>query len=750
MHARPRPFGALLRVRFRAILLLGLVASFAVPPASWVIAQDYQFIAVGNGRPDIDCVAAGPNTVMDSVRAGDDVVISALQVITTGPNGICETPLGGDDQRPPNGVVLGRGLPNATTIVSGTSGSNDDGICNDPITAAGDDVIVRPFGTSEARMRAIRAGTNGVIDSTPGGDDVVTTVVCPGVDNTLQSLPPFGSDDLILTVSPLCGVCAGSAGCIIAGTNDVLETAIDPADESKDYVSTGANGVSETVAASDDFQEIAFGRGFPQTVCANAGPDGIAQATICGNSVQDDEENGLPGSDCDDGNTLSNDGCSAICRTEFCGDGVTQSDPMRPEECDDGNLRNDDACVVGCRLARCGDGFAQRGAEECDDGNTIPGDGCTATCLREVAPGCGNGVLDPGEQCDDGNHSDEDDCPTTCLLASCGDGFVHTKGTPTFEECDDGNTAPGDGCSPICTTECGNGVIDGACSAGMVGQPCNSNDDCDTSLGAGDGTCVAEACDPGAANLCAPGPSACSNVCQIAACGNSEVECQEQCDLGPDNGVPGSGCTATCTRNVVGSNELTNTRECLNAWTLDSAPQNLTERVQICTDGAPCDFDAIAGQCTFRVGVCLNRPGIVGCDRGKIRKFELQRLKVTRLDHAPAIQAIGAAVRDLAPATVGAVPDLCRKGARGETCTIPDNEQCDRAFGTGDGICDIGTGVVFFPPLDPADQGGAQLSACTPGVDVVVQAGATLKLRSRATQNTGAQDKDAIVLVCRP
>jgi len=31
-----------------------------------------------------------------------------------------------------------------------------------------------------------------------------------------------------------------------------------------------------------------------------------------------------------------------------------------------------------------------------------------------------------------------------------------------------------------------------------------------------------------------------------------------------------------------------------------------------------------------------------------------------------------------------------------------------------------------------------------------VQAGATLKLRSRATQNTGAQDKDAIVLVCRP
>jgi len=53
---------------------------------------------------------------------------------------------------------------------------------------------------------------------------------------------------------------------------------------------------------------------------------------------------------CDDGNTTSGDGCSATCRSEFCGDGVVQ---------------------------------AARG-ESCDDGNTTSGDGCSATCVSEA------------------------------------------------------------------------------------------------------------------------------------------------------------------------------------------------------------------------------------------------------------------------------------------------------------------------------------------------------------------------------
>ncbi len=789
---------------------------------------------------------------------------------------------------------------NNAVVFSGPPGLNDDGICN--VAAAvvqPDDVLRVPAGKSEPRMRGVRAsvGGTGTIESTPAGDDVLTAVICPGPDSVLQSVPPAG-DDQVLTSSRLCQVCVGTGTCIIAGVNDVLETPVDPADVVQPYISTGADGIGQTVASGDDFQEVPVGQGSKDTVCVDAGANHIADSTLCGNGLLDDRENGpVPSGalECDDGNQSPADGCSATCLVETgwscshnvgspsvcapvcgdgvtvggeicddgnsrndddcvfgcqaascgdgfvhtrgtppfeqceppntatcdatchvivppgCGDGITQTglgeecddansdngddcvlgcklamcgdgfvhstgtppfeqceppntstcdatcqalpycgdgivQPSLGEECDDGNHDNNDACVVGCRSAFCGDGFRERGVEECEPPNTPS---CDATCHDIVPPRCGNHVIDPGEQCDDGNNSNHDDCTNGCQIAVCGDGLVHTKGTPPFEECDDGNTTPGDGCSATCTSECGNGLIDGGCSEGAIGQPCDSNDDCDSSPGAGDGACVHETCDPGLAGLCVPGPSECSNVCQIATCGNGEVECDEECDLGPANGVAGSGCTGTCTRNVVGKNELTGKNECPNAWTLDSAPEDLRQRTQVCVDGSACDFDSIPGQCTFRVGVCLNRPGVAACLRGKLRSFELQRLKVTTPDAAAVIETITAAVRDLAPGSA-TVPDLCRVGARGQECTIPLDAQCDSFLGKGDGVCDIGTRVDFFPPLDPADEGGLQTSTCTPGLDVVVRAGAVMRLRSRVTRNVGRHDKDALTLICRP
>ena len=646
-------------------------------------------------------------------------------------------------------VPLG-GVAAATNgiISSGTPGNNDDGICNDvtPLLVLGDDVLRILPGKSEPRQRGVRASISGpgAIESTPSGDDVLTAVICPGIDSVLQSI--VAGDDQSFTSGRLCQVCGGSGACIIPGVNDVLDTTVDPADVLQPYISTSADGISQTTASGNDFQEIPVGQGSKDTICVDAGPNHIAETSLCGNGIVDFLENGpLPfgAALCDDGNIISGDGCSSTCIAERCGDGILQ--PLLGEECDDGNSNNSDACIVGCRNARCGDGFRERGVEQCEPPNTPT---CDATCHTIVPPRCGDHVVDPGEQCDDGNNSDSDDCTNNCQVAVCGDGLVHTKGTPPFEECDDGNTTPGDGCSATCTRECGNGVIDGGCSQGLVHQACSTNDQCDTSLGAGDGVCVHEACDPGLANLCQPGPTMCSNFCQIAACGNGEVECDEECDLGPANGVPGSGCTATCTRNVVGKNEITSKNECPSAWTLDSAPDSLNLRKQICTDGDPCDHDSISGQCTFRVGVCLNRPGVPGCVRSSLRSFELQRLKVTIPQEAAAMQALTAAVHDLAP-SAATVPDLCRKGARGKACTIPVDAQCDTFLGRGDGVCDIGSRVDFFPPLDPADLGGAQLSACTPGIDIVVNAGTILRLRSRATLNGGRNDRDALLLNCR-
>src|SRR5207244_11859901 len=50
----------------------------------------------------------------------------------------------------------------------------------------------------------------------------------------------------------------------------------------------------------------------------------------CGNGVVD------PGEQCDDGNTVSGDGCSASCRLEACGNGIL--DPG--EQCDDGDRKS--------------------------------------------------------------------------------------------------------------------------------------------------------------------------------------------------------------------------------------------------------------------------------------------------------------------------------------------------------------------------------------------------------------------------
>ncbi len=58
-----------------------------------------------------------------------------------------------------------------------------------------------------------------------------------------------------------------------------------------------------------------------------------------------------------------------------CGNGQLESG----EECDDGNLINDDGCTALCEEVICGDGVVGAG-EDCDDGNTSNGDGCSSVC----------------------------------------------------------------------------------------------------------------------------------------------------------------------------------------------------------------------------------------------------------------------------------------------------------------------------------------------------------------------------------
>ena len=229
----------------------------------------------------------------------------------------------------------------------------------------------------------------------------------------------------------------------------------------------------------------------------DAGPSATGRA--CGNGVVDPSQ----GEGCDDGNTVSGDGCNAICQVEanwaclepgkpcqnlaVCGNSILTSN----ETCDDGNTDSGDGCSADCQTVepgwqcrvpgkpctpKCGDGIVLKPTEQCDPGvtGTHVADACSSTC--KFNPGwactgdppnnchqtvCGDGKVEGSEGCDDGNTKPNDGCSPTChfepncssatgtCTSKCGDGLV------VGEECDDGNANNGDGCSSTCKVEPG-------------------------------------------------------------------------------------------------------------------------------------------------------------------------------------------------------------------------------------------------------------------------------------------------------
>ena len=299
-------------------------------------------------------------------------------------------------------------------------------------------------------------------------------------------------------------------------------------------------------------------------VCDVTGVPAMCEpAGACGNGLLEFPEA------CDDGNTLSGDGCSMICFLDSLPDG---------SGC---NLGGDRACLSGrcdttetpdtCEPAdTCGNGLVEAG-EACDDGNRGSGDGCSAFCFIDALPTgvdcstngaavCASGICDTTES------------PATCEAAnSCGNSVIETG-----EACDDGGMVPGDGCSPTCFVEdqpdgsdctvggnatCASNLCDttespatceaaNSCGNGVVerGEVCDdgntaSGDSCDTEcmLGIGAGPCDDGAqCGSGVCNRLAEAP-----VCAPReGCGNGLTETKESCDDG--NLLPGDGCSQAC------------------------------------------------------------------------------------------------------------------------------------------------------------------------------------------------------------
>jgi cysteine-rich repeat protein len=213
---------------------------------------------------------------------------------------------------------------------------------------------------------------------------------------------------------------------------------------------------------------------------------GIRSLASCGDGKRHASE------ECDDSNTVDNDGCSSTCAIEdgkscaggsetsadTCSSGCGDTQKTPTEECDDGADGDaDDGCrscriqsgwkcttnvngqaTSGCTTA-CGDGI-RAGLEACDTNGTV-GHGCNADCTLQSGAICvededqlshcrlcGNGLREEGEVCDDGSADASPGCKNCSAVTA---GWSCAGGSYTVpDQCVSGPAIPS---SPFATSQ---------------------------------------------------------------------------------------------------------------------------------------------------------------------------------------------------------------------------------------------------------------------------------------------------------
>ncbi|NQT49808.1 Ig-like domain-containing protein [Candidatus Kuenenbacteria bacterium] len=365
-----------------------------------------------------------------------------------------------------------------------------------------------------------------------------------------------------------------------------------------------------------------------------------SNAAICGNEIPEF------GEECDDGNAVSEDGCSDKCLTEpivncsdpenqinCCGNLEVEGD----EECDQGCVwldagnpcefdlanesckcvSNGNACTSGCLNAGtaegfvCGNGVKDPGEDE-DDGNTSGGDGLNSLCLNEgskykitdpeASAICGNQTIDPGEECeavcDDSGVCSLDNNPN-CNNKCVWQGFAPCPAVCTEQvECQEKE----EGCVPAKLALCNEG--EEGCFSGFKTIDCTLGDtdpDC--------GGLKAVVCDETEAD--------CSGGVKIIECSLGSVDCidglkSEACIAGAED----CSCTNCCGNAIYDSydGDAVSDEEC-EASCLKTTLVNCEEGEEDCNADekkeviAPCDYGTEGCECTLPdscSATCLN------------------------------------------------------------------------------------------------------------------------------------------------
>ncbi len=223
---------------------------------------------------------------------------------------------------------------------------------------------------------------------------------------------------------------------------------------------------------------------------------GEAVVHVCGNGALDFRE------ECDDGNTLSGDGCSArtcqieagwscsgsplVCTsdTSMCGNGIVDS--AVGEECDYAVSNLGYYCSTSCVITGyCGDTILQSEVgETCDDGNYNNADACTNSCVWQDTDT--DGIKDSG----DGNFVLGDSLCSSSLLTTCDDNCL-TISNPTQINSD--SDPLGDACDNCPTSVNADQQDRDRDSVGDVCDNCGDNYNQDQSDQDGDG--IGDRCD---------------------------------------------------------------------------------------------------------------------------------------------------------------------------------------------------------------------------------------------------------------